>query len=214
MIAFGSDVERPLVRGPEQMRAYLDRLNAEGYEMERLDEMLSVTAERQELAQRLKEYDPTLNGDVDHLVEDLALYRQELETKKTWSTWEYVKSIPGRVWETIKAHPYITGAVVTGLAAAGAYYYYPGAAAAIVGRLRDWITPYVLGNGAAAALETAGEAASAVQEAVPAAAATAEEAIGGALESAAPMSAPAPIPTEIPSLNEAAEILQGLENGG
>ncbi len=217
MIAVSSDVERPFVRSPEQMRGYIERLRTDGYEMERLEEMLAVNEEKAALAERLKEYDPTLNGDVNHLVEDLALYRQELETKKEWNVWEYVKSIPGRVWETVKAHPYISTAAVVGLAAAGAYYYYPAVGAAIVGRLRDWIAPYVLGSGASSAMEAAGEAASVAQEAIPQAAATAEEAIGGALESASPMMdvpEALPLPTEVPPLNEAAEILQGLENGG
>ncbi len=220
MIAISNEsADRPLIRTPEQMRVIVERLRTDGYEMDRVNSMLDTAEEKQKLVEQLQVYDPELNGEAHLLAEDIGLYKQELETKKEWNTWEFVKSIPGRVWGTMKAHPYITTATVVGLAAAGLYFYYPGADVAVatgIGRLRDWIGSYMVGNSVAQATEAAseigGQAVEATQEAAGAAAQTAEEALGGALENV-PLEAPpaAPLPTDIPSLDEAGEILKGLE---
>ncbi len=210
--------ERPFVRAPDKMQGYLDRLNERGYQLERLDELVQVTDEKEKLVRSLKEYDPTLNGDVDNLIEDLALYRQEAEAKKRWTLWDYVTYVPRRVWGAIEAHPYIATGVVLTLAGVAAMYY-TGAGTVVVGRLRDWLTSYMTGNAVSKATEAAGEVAGQAADMATGAAETAKEGIGNALEgmNIPEMPAPppaAPVPTEIPSLQEADMILKGLEMGG
>lgn len=216
-------IERPFVRRPEEMQRYIDKLKEDGYELDRLDELVKVTDEKEGLIKSLKAYDPSLNGDTDNLLEDLALYRQEALAKKKWTLWEYVKSVPERVWGTIKAHPYLaTGIVVTlgGIAA----MYYTGAGSVVIGRLRDWLTSYMAANSLSGAAEAAKDVAGQAAETVRDAGAAAKEGISGALEGisipSAPVSAPTlpsgsiPLPTTAPSLEEADMILRGLEMGG
>lgn len=220
MIAIADSAERPLIRTPEELRVIVERLRSDGYEMDRVNRMLETADEKQKLVEQLQSYDPELNGEANLLAEDIGLYKQELETKKTWNTWEFVKSIPGRVWGTIKAHPYATAAVAIGLGLAGAYYYYPGAAegtAMVVGRVRDWLGSYFMGAKAAevagVVTEKAGEAVGAAQEAVGTATEGATEVIGDVLE-AAPLDTPPAIPLpdpSIPSLEEAGKILEGID---
>ncbi len=215
--------ERPFVRAPEKMQGYLDRLNERGYQLERLDELVQVTDEKEKLVRSLKEYDPTLNGDVDNLIEDLALYRQEAEAKKRWTLWDYVTYVPRRVWGAIEAHPYIATGVVLTLAGIAAMYY-TGAGTVVVGRLRDWLTSFMTGNAIANAKDAAGEVIGEAKDMAAGAAETAKEGIGKALEGmhVPEMPVPAstippgsiPLPKTAPSLEEADMILKGLEMGG
>lgn len=161
-------IEQPLIRSPEELKGYLERLETDGYAMEKLDQFKKTTEAKQELVQRLHAMNPELNGEVDQLIEDLALYKQEAEAKKEWSVWTYVKSIPGRVWGTIKRHPYLSAGILAALLAGGAAWLYWNKIAFLLGELGI--------GGAAAAEGAAAEAATTAEGAAIEAAEAAEAA--------------------------------------
>lgn len=208
--------DRPFVRSPKQLRDIVEQLDARGYELEKLDELKRTVEEKEQLATHLRDIDPSINGNVDHLVEDLALYRQEAEAKKSWSVWEFVKSVPGRLWNTVKKHPRITAAVVAaGLIAAA---YYSGLGAIAVDRIRDWVMTKFGGGALAGAAEAAKGAAEGAAETVTGAVESAAEAAEGVIESMPkpPFITPEPVPipslpTGVPSAEEALKILEELE---
>ncbi len=136
--------ERPLVRTPDQLKDLLNKLDESGYKLEQLDELEASAAKREELIRQLKTIDPEINGDAEQLVEDLGLYRQEVEAKKKWSLWEYTKSVPRRIWGTMKRHPYITAAVIIALGAAAAYY--TGVGPVVVSKLKGWLMSTAFGQ--------------------------------------------------------------------
>lgn len=166
-MAINTPTQRPLTRTPEQLKAYMKQLEESGFKMELLDQYAESAQKRSELLQQLQKIDPTLKVDVaqmedtDRLVEELALYRQEVAAKKKWSLWEYVKSVPRRIWGTMKRHPYITAAVVIGLGTAAAYY--TGVGPAVVGKLKAWLLSTAAGQKIA---EWGGKASAAASEMV------------------------------------------------
>ena len=198
-------IDRPFVRDAEQMQGILEQLEKRGYSLDRLDTLTQAADQKEELVTHLRDIDPSLNGNVDHLIEDLNLYKQEAASKKKWSLWGYVKEIPGRVWKTVKKHPKKTIAlvVVAGLIAAG---FYTGAIPYAITQAKAWLAA----QGVWGAAEKAGEAASAGVEA-------AKDAAGRAIENL-PKPPPAPtvppMPTQVPGLDEAGRVLDALEKGG
>jgi len=139
-----SSFERPLSRTPEQLKQILEKLDEAGYKMDQLDELQKSAAMRADLITKLKLMDSSLNGDAKKRAEDLTLYRQEVQAKKKWGIWEYVKSVPRRIWGTMKRHPYITTAVVIALGAAAAYY--TGVGPIVVSKLKTWLMSTAFGQ--------------------------------------------------------------------
>ncbi|MBU2259434.1 hypothetical protein KKC44_02395 [Patescibacteria group bacterium] len=172
--------EFPVFRSREELQDYLEDV---GYDIDRLHAMGDSVAEREQLITSLKERNPTLNGNAEALVEHLRLNHQELERKESWYT--KLLKLPGKAlrysWETVKAHPYITAAVVIGLTAAALYY--SGAAAAGYGWLKAKVMESMVGEGAAGAVGAGKDAAIAAGEKVAEVGGAAGEAVGGAAES-------------------------------
>ncbi len=137
-------MEKPLARTPEQLKKFLKQLEESGYKMDQLDELAKSAEKRADLIKKLKALDPKMNGEAEQVVEDLALYRQEVMAKKKWGAWEYVKSVPRRIWGTMKRHPYITAAVVIALGAAAAYY--TGVGPVVVSKLKNWLLSTAFGQ--------------------------------------------------------------------
>jgi hypothetical protein len=206
----------------EELKGYRKSLQEEGLDLrellraERLGEMEEAARTRKEMLEHLLQKNPSLNGDGERVIEDLSLLEQEAETKKEWNLWEGAKRLPGRAWETVKAHPYLTAAVAAALLVAIAY------STGAVGphtfeAIRSWVmTKFGPGAAAEAAREAAGAAAEAGAEAAEAAA----EAVKGAAEAAGEILQPSPLPPpppltppEIPDAETARKILEALEQG-
>lgn len=143
-MATNAPMEKPLARTPEQLKKFLKQLEESGYKMDQLDELAKSAEKRADLIKKLKALDPKMNGEAEQVVEDLALYRQEVMAKKKWGAWEYVKSVPRRIWGTMKRHPYITAAVVIALGAAAAYY--TGVGPVVVSKLKNWLLSTAFGQ--------------------------------------------------------------------
>jgi len=230
-MAINTPTQRPLTRTPEQLKAYMKQLEESGFKMELLDQYAESAQKRSELLQQLQKIDPTLKVDVaqmedtDRLVEELALYRQEVAAKKKWSLWEYVKSVPRRIWGTMKRHPYITAAVVIGLGTAAAYY--TGVGPVVVGKLKAWLMSTAFGQKMAG---LGGKAMGAAEGAVGKGKELAEGAIGKgkdliaqlpgvpdatpqapvATPPAGPAPTPTPAPSVIPNLKDADAMIDGI----
>lgn len=175
-MALNNTLDRPFVRDPEQMRDVIEQLSESGYDLAKLDELKATVDQRKDLADRLHTIDPSLNGNVDHLIEDLALMRQEVAAKKEWSVWEYIKSVPGRVWGVIKRHPKTTILVTTVALAAAAYF--SGYGAIAINYIREWIMEKFGFLGVEQATEAARQAAEKLGGAVE----TAKDTLGTAAE--------------------------------
>ncbi len=212
-------LERPFVRTPEQMGVVLKRLEKTGYELRRLDTLMDAADEKHDLVTRLKTIDPTLNGNADALIQDLALYRQEAGAKKRWSAWEFIKSIPGKLWGVVKRHPKTSILIATAALAAAAYY--TGFGGMAVNYVKKWLISKFPSLALGQAAETAGAATAKVGE-LAAGAASKGEVAAGALKTAAEGVAntisvpPAPVvvpslPNTLPGAAEAADILRSLE---
>lgn len=215
------DIEQGITRTAGQLQRILNQMEEEGYDLRKLDRLdqqslakLSVggNVAGEEIA-LLKKIDPEINGNVDRLLSDLLLYRQETETKKKWTAWEMVKSIPGKIWGTVKRHPYLSTAVILGLLVAAAYS--TGLGGIAVGRVKDWIASALakagIGEAAktvAGAAEGATKAAESVIKSIP------QPPVPPALP-ATPLPAPPPLPRNLPgSIDDALKILEGLERAG
>lgn len=200
-------------RTPDQLRDLMEQLERRGYNLERLDQKVRTADEKQALIRNLKEIDPTVNGNAENLAEELGLYRQETMAKKEWSTWDYVKEMPKKAWNTMKAHPYITAGIVLALLGVTAYAtgYVDGNT---FNNVRMWVMKQVAGSQMAGAAEAvkgaaanAGEMAGQVAEKAGAAASAA----GDALPTIAVPNVPTAMP---PSVDDAMKILDALGKGG
>ncbi len=203
-------------RSPAELQDLLHRMEDEGYELDNLDRFdqraLEALRVRDDAAEEeihlLKRLDPSINGNVVDLLEDLTLYRQENMAKQGWGMWEFFTSIPGRIWGTIKAHPKTSVAIgATALIALGLY---TEAGTTILSYVKAWIAKYLAANQVAALASGAGNAAEAAAEAAKGAV----EAVGGALENIPPPPMPADMPTTIPGVDETQTIIDALERSG
>jgi len=171
--------EFPVFKTREELGEYLDEV---GYDIDRLGALGDSVSDREKLLMALQEKHPALNGQASALIEHLRLNHQELERKEGWFK-SFIK-LPGRAmkaaWETIKAHPYITTAVVIALTAAALYY--TGAGASAVGWIKSKLLGSMIGEGAAQAQQAAQGAAEAVGEAAGEAGEAAVEAARQATE--------------------------------
>ena len=106
-------------RSPAQLGEILEKMEREGYNLKNLDKLDQRAIARMQVKgdtigeeiRLLKKIDPKINGNASQLLEDLTLYRQENMAKRRFSAWEYVKSVPRRIWGTIKAHPKVSIAI-------------------------------------------------------------------------------------------------------
>lgn len=219
--------ERPLSRTPDQLKKLLTKLDESGYKLDQLDELKKSAEKRADLIRQLKSMDPTLNGDAEQVVEDLGLYRQEVEAKKKWGVWEYVKSVPRRIWGTMKRHPYITAAIVIALGAAAAYY--TGVGPIVISKLKTWLMSTAFGQKMA---EMGGKVSAAAGEALGKGKELAGDAMGKGKELAdklpgfgsdaapvAPSEPTAPVSpvapeSVIPNAKDGESFLEGLERTG
>ena len=204
-------------RSPAQLGEILEKMDREGYNLKNLDKLDQRAIARMQVKgdtigeeiRLLKKIDPKINGNASQLLEDLTLYRQENMAKRRFSAWEYVKSVPRRIWGTIKAHPKVSIAI--GIAALLALAYFTGVGGIVVDRVRDYATKKLGAAGIAQATDAAAKAGAE-------AAGTATEAVKGATEAlrtvVPPPPAPSPLPTAIPSLDEAGKIIDALGRSG
>lgn len=170
------------------MQLVLDRLESDGYKMDRLNAKDRTASEEQDLVERLHRMDPSLNGNAEHLAEDLALYKQEIGSKKKWNLWGKVKEIPGKTWNFIKTHKKTSIVVGIGLLIAAAYF--SGVGGIVLDRVRAWM----LANGYDNLVERAGQMANKAKDAVKGA----KDALGEAFKKA-PIPEPGPVtPSPVP----------------
>src|SRR3989344_1563307 len=204
------------LRSPKELGDILSKMEHEGYNLNNLDrldqrafEKLRIKGETAaEEINLLKKIDPSINGNVVDLLEDLTLYRQENAAKRRWNAWEFVKSVPRRIWGTIKAHPKVSIAI--GIAALLALAYFTGVGGIVVDRIRDYATKKLGAAGIAQAPEAAAkvgaEAAGTATEALEGA----KSAMGKLIEATPmkdlpiPTTPPAPGSIELPSSLEEA----------
>lgn len=197
---------QPFLRAPEEMDQLVQRLGHEGYDLSRIRTIGQRVNEEQRLLDTIKRLDPKIDGNAHELVKQLAVYKQEVDRKERW--YEKILKAPGRLlkkgWETVKRHPFLTALAVLAISGAVAFYVNP----ALFASLKAWIASKLgalgIGNAAEAAKQTVEKAAEA-----------AKEAAGKAMEKV-PVPPPIPdtlppLPTDIPSLEEAEKILKGLE---
>lgn len=156
-------VERPLTLAPIELLR-LHRGLQEKFNDDYLDEADHTIDARSALlssiTEELRTKRPDLVNKAEGVLMDLKSVDRQIEMKKTWNTWDYIKSVPGRIWGTIKAHPYISTAVV--LAAGGAALYASGYGVPLYNGFKDMVVRWFLGAKAAALGESAAEAAGAV----------------------------------------------------
>lgn len=204
-------------RSAAQLGEILKKMEREGYNLKNLDKLDQRSIARMQVKgdtvaeeiRLLKKIDPKINGNATQLLEDLTLYRQENAAKRRFSAWEYVKSVPGRIWGTIKAHPKISIAI--GIAALLAIAYFTGVGGMVVDRVRDYATKKLGAAGIAQATEAAAKAGAGAAETVTEAAKGAAEALKTTVP---PPPAPTPLPTTAPSLDEAQRIIDALGKSG
>ncbi len=127
-------VEFPVFRTRKEMNEFLEGI---GYrEIDRLATVGRSVEDREILLKKLKEADPSLNGNADALIDHLNLNHQEIERKESWL--KKLLKLPGKVlsyiWSTIKAHPFLTTAAVVGL------LYYTGLGTSLVAQLQGGVS--------------------------------------------------------------------------
>lgn len=188
-----------------------------------LDAKENAADQRREAIQYLKDT-YNLNGQAERVIEDLELFHQEAEAKKEWSTWDYIKYPFAKTWEVMKAHPYLSTAAIIATAGAGAYY--TGALTPVVAAVKQWLVQLGVGGAAEAVTETVGAGVEVAKDAVASVAQGAEalidkvpvpdmvpgavDAAAGAGEVAAEASGVLNPTTTVPSIDEAAKILDAL----
>ncbi|MDB4978220.1 MAG: hypothetical protein JWM56_406 [Candidatus Peribacteria bacterium] len=204
--------ETGFVTSPKELKGMMEELEADGYVDEKFDAMLQSANGRDDLIKRFRAKNPELNGNAERAVEELGLFRQETMAKKEWNTWEYVKSIPGRVWDTMKAHPYISTAVILGVVGAAAYY--SGVGPAAINYVRTWAAKQFGLNALGSASEAASGAVAKASEVGAAAKGAVGDAIGNLPNTVAPITPLPPIPTTVPSINDAINTLDALGKAG
>ena len=204
-------------RSPRVLGEILKKMVKEGYNLKNLDKLDRRAIERlnvkgdtaAEEIKLLKKIDPSINGDARSLLEDLTLHHQETNAKKRFRSWEYVKSMPRRVLGTIKAHPKISIAI--GIAALLAIAYFTGVGGMVVDRVRDYAMKKMGAAGIAQATEAAAKAGAGAAESATEAAKGAVEALNTTVP---PPPVPSPLPTTVPSLDEAGKIIDALGRSG
>lgn len=118
------EMPKPILRSPDEMNRMITQLEKEGYDLKRLSAIGESVGDRKNLADRLKKMDPKLNGNVDGLIEDLGIYKVEIDRKHEWKekkSAELPKGLLGRTWNRVKEfakkHPIITSVAAIGLIA-------------------------------------------------------------------------------------------------
>ncbi len=212
---------------PNRLQEYIEKLDASGYEIEKLDKLHDAARQKEELVKHLHEIDPSLNGSAEHLATILPIYRQENRAKKEWTTWDYLKAPFSGTWNFMKRHPKTS--IFLGAAAVGALLYYTGWGAQAALAAKQWLQAKlipagiieakeaiaagteVVAEGATAATETVTQGVAAAQEAAPGLLEQAAEVIKPAPEIMIPPVTPTPVPlTEVPLTDEAG-ILEALQ---
>lgn len=213
--------ETPQFEAPKRAEDFYNltvELNNRGLNI--LDAKENAADQRREAIQYLKDT-YNLNGQAERVIEDLELFHQEVEAKKEWSTWDYIRYPFAKTWEVMKAHPYLTTAAI--IAAAGAGAYYTGALTPVVAAAKQWLVKLGIGGAAEAVTETVTEGVAMGKEAAATVAEGAEALIDkvpvpDVMPDVPPVVPdvipPAPVPNVVPSLDEADAILKALEQSG
>lgn len=147
--------ENLLARTPEQIKKLVGELEKSGLSLAKLDLRKASAEERAAYIKKLQEIIPSSQAEAEKALKEIGLFNQEVGAKKKWGAWEYAKSVPRRIWGTMKRHPYITAAVIVALGAAAAYY--TGVGPAVVGRLKTWLMSTAIGQKGAELMGKAGE---------------------------------------------------------
>lgn len=158
-------MERMPALSPEQMDGLLEKFDERGISSERLQTLIDSVDDREHIMDILKTEHPELaNGNVDSIVRDLEMYKQEAALNKTWlqKTGEVLaapfKRAGGFLW---RHKGKIAAAVVLGLLTYAAYQY--GIFGYLGGKLGQWGSEWGLTSAApeaATAVEAAAETAS------------------------------------------------------
>lgn len=158
-------IEKPLTLPPKELLT-LHRSLQEQLNDDYLNEAEAAVNGRANLMPSIKEMLRTRRPDMVNQAEgvylDLKSVARQVDIKKKWNTWEYVKSVPGRIWKTIKKHPWATAAVVVGVG--GLALYASGYGAPLFSQFKNAVIQWFMGDKVAAAAETAREAAGAIGE--------------------------------------------------
>ncbi len=222
--------EQLMGRTPEQIKKLVGDLEKSGLSLAKLDLRKASAQERAEYIKKLQEIIPSSEEEAKKALNEIAEYSREINAKKKWGAWEYAKSVPRRIWGTMKRHPYITAAVVIALGAAAAYY--TGVGPVVVSKLKNWLMSTAFGQKMA---ELGGKAVQMGGEVLEKGKDLAGDALGkgkdlladklpgiGDAAPAVPPVAPnvpvppvppvapgaAPLPSTIPSLEEASKLLE------
>ncbi len=131
-------------RTPEQIKKLVGDLEKSGLSLAKLDLRKASAQERAEYIKKLQEIIPSSEAEAQKALNEIAEYSKEINAKKKWGMWEYAKSVPRRIWGTMKRHPYITAAVVVALGAAAAYY--TGVGPVVVNKLKTWLLSTAFGQ--------------------------------------------------------------------
>lgn len=192
-------IERPLTMpAPELLRLHQDM--QQRYNTDYLNQAETAVGDRAQLVstleQELQTRQPDLVTRSNDVLMDLKTVGRQIEVKKQWNTWDYVKSVPGRVWGTIKAHPYLTATAVLALGAAALYG--SGYGAVLVNQFKNYVASWMVGDAAAAAAEKATEIGAAVGDKAAAGIEAAKDLIPNGL----PVPPAAPVEPIIPDLSD------------
>jgi len=136
--------EKFVGRTPEQIKKLVGDLEKSGLSLAKLDLRKASAQERAEYIKKLQEIIPSSEAEAQKALNEIAEYSKEINAKKKWGMWEYAKSVPRRIWGTMKRHPYITAAVVIALGAAAAYY--TGVGPVVVSKLKNWLMSTAFGQ--------------------------------------------------------------------
>ncbi len=128
-------LDRPSLRYPapdgRRLESLSEGLRDDGYDRSRLATGIRTAKDEQELIRAIQRRDPTVNGNVKSLAEDLPTYsrqaarketlykRNEADTKPATKT----RGVMGRAWDFVKKHKVAAVVGVTALLGFLAYHY-------------------------------------------------------------------------------------------
>ncbi len=150
-------IERPLTLPPKELltlhRSLQERLN-DDYLQEAENAVNGRANLMPSIEDMLRQRRPDLVGQAEGVYLDLKSVGRQMEIKKKWNTWEYVKSVPGRMWKTAKKHPWITAAIILGLG--GVALYASGYGAPLYSQFKNTVMNWFMGDKLALAKDAAG----------------------------------------------------------
>jgi len=107
-------------------RLFEERLKMLGIQktLDEIEQELNTQEGKQRIARAIKDADSSVNGNIDGILDQIDLNREQLQKKESF--FKRMLKLPGKalnsVWRTIKKHPYLTATLLIALATGGAYY--------------------------------------------------------------------------------------------